>query len=101
MYKSKTRGACGSTSILRGGLLRSAGLQERSIFTIPLFYSLKSDNTVIHVKKKYIENEFLNLPNTGEVYWVDHVLNEVLIGNQWIQVDFGLIENFGGVTYSV
>jgi hypothetical protein len=43
MYQNQTRAACGSTAILRGGLFRSAGLPERSVFTIPLFYSLKDD----------------------------------------------------------
>lgn len=90
MYKNKTRGACGSTAILRGAMLRAAGLEERSIFTIPLFYSLKSDNLVMKVKDDYVDTTFLNLPDSGEESWVDHVLNEVLIGNRWIQVDFGI-----------
>jgi hypothetical protein len=99
MYQNQTRGDCGSTAILRGGLLRSAGLPERSIFTIPLFYTVHSDRTVIKVKPEYIDPKWLDLKDTDSA-WVDHVLNEVKIGNQWVQIDFRIRDHFANVNSS-
>lgn len=81
MYLNKTRGACSSTATLRGGIMRAAGIPEKSIFTIPLIFSGIDDNVEINVKSKY-KKGFIN-----EDIVADHVFNETLIGGQWIRVD--------------
>lgn len=91
MYLNKTRGACSSTAVLRGGIIRAGGMQEKSIFTIPLIFSGFDDEVKIEVKSKY-KKGFIN-----DNLVADHVFNEVLIGGRWIRVDGDTV----GVGYDV
>jgi hypothetical protein len=86
MYQLKTRGACGSTSILRGAMLRAAGIPEKTILTIPLLYTYETDKTKIILKERYQDHKYINIP-TQKLRAVDHFFNEALIGNQWVRVD--------------
>jgi hypothetical protein len=85
MWRLGTRGACGSSSILRGAMLRAAGIPERTIMTIPLLYSYETDDTRIEVQSDY-SRELLNIA-AGNNSICDHFFNEVWIGNQWVRVD--------------
>jgi hypothetical protein len=87
MFKLKTYGACGSKSILRGAMLRAAGLPEKTIITIPLLYWYKSDGTIVKVRDEYIrQSNRIDIPD-NKVLASDHFFNLVLIGNRWIRVD--------------
>ncbi|MCG8454425.1 MAG: hypothetical protein MI717_14730 [Spirochaetales bacterium] len=90
MYRRKTRGACSSSATLRGALFRAAGLEERSIFTIPLFYTLLEDQTHVDVTSSYPAKS-MDIPK-GFTLIADHVFNEVKIGNRWIRVDTGIVD---------
>lgn len=96
MFKYKVHGDCGSTSIIRGALIRAAGIPERTIMTIPLFFSYDSDRTVIRVKPEYRRDEWLNM-DSKNTFMADHFYNEALIGNRWIRVDNG-IDNATGIS---
>ena len=90
MYYNRTRGACSSSATMRGALFRAAGLEEQTIFTIPLFYSLKSDQTVFKVNNIQVKNYSNQSDNSYNV--ADHFFNIVRIGNRWIRVDTGIID---------
>ncbi len=85
MWRLGTRGACGSTAILRGALLRAAGIPEKTIMTIPLLYSYETDGTEIDVQTHY-SRQHLDIPE-GDTRICDHFLNEAWIGGQWVRVD--------------
>lgn len=91
MFKEKVHGDCGSTSIIRGALIRAAGIPERTIMTIPLFFSYDKDHTTIKVKPEYRKDDWLNL-NPTNTFMADHFYNEALIGNRWLRVDQGIGE---------
>ncbi len=86
MFLGKTVGSCGPHSILRGAMLRAAGIQEKSIFTIPLIYYYQEDGTIIDVDEKYNKG-YHNLSKKGTTCMADHFFNEVYMSNQWIRVD--------------
>ena len=92
MFHFKTYGACGSKSIIRGGMIRAAGIPEKTIATIPLVYWYKTDGTIINIPDKYISDS--NKVNIGEnsTKMADHFFNLVLIGNRWLRVD-SIIKN--------
>lgn len=85
MWRLGAHGSCGSTSILRGAMLRAAGIPEKTIFTIPLLYAYEGDGTHVEVSDDF-SKELLNIP-PGDTSICDHVFNEVRIGNQWVRVD--------------
>lgn len=86
MYQLGVHGACSSSASLRGAMLRAAGLPERTILTIPLIYYYQSDQTEIRLKDE------LNIgyPNVTGNLIADHFFHEVLLGNQWVRVDYGV-----------
>ena len=90
MYQFKTHSACSSTSIIRGAMLRAAGIPERTIFTIPLLYTYEHDQTKISIRDRYLQEDahkkLLNIPSKSNNI-INHFLNEARIGNQWIRVD--------------
>jgi hypothetical protein len=90
MYHNSSRGACPSSATLRGALLRAAGLEEQTIFTIPLFYSLESDGTVYDVEDFYGRNYSMQRDDSYTV--ADHFFNIVKIGSRWIRVDTNIID---------
>jgi len=90
MYKLKVRGACSSSATLRGAMFRAAGLEEQTVFTIPLFYSSEKDQTIVDV---------ISLPERNKLNYSDerlpisdHFFNIVKIGSRWIRVDTGMID---------
>lgn len=83
MFKNKTRGACISTSTIRGALLRSAGIREKSVFTIPLIYYNSDEDVTIKLKEKYSQGYY----SISGLFIADHVFNTVYVGNQWVWVD--------------
>lgn len=85
MWRLGACGACGSTSILRGAMLRAAGIPEKTIMTIPLLYSYETDGTKIEVESDY-SRQYLDIPSNSTRI-CDHFFNEAWIGNQWIRVD--------------
>ena len=90
MFERGTRGACGSTSTLRGAMLRSVGLEEKLIFTIPLLYFYENDGTEVKIKDEYRDEEYTMLPE-GIPAGVDHFFNMVRIGARWIRVDHAIM----------
>ena len=86
MYELGLHGACGSTSVLKGAMMRAAGLEERTIFTIPLIFSYDVDNTVYDIKAPY-DRGYRNLPSSDGVSISDHFFHEVKLGQQWVRVD--------------
>ncbi len=90
MFERKTHGACSSSATLRGALFRAAGLEERTVFTIPLFYSIKTDGTRVDVSS-VPPGSFLD-QESGRGTIADHFFNEVRIGGRWIRVDTNLID---------
>ena len=88
MYYLKSRGACSSSATIRGAIFRAAGLEEQTIFTIPLFYSRKEDETIVNVdqlpKSSELNSEYHNMK--------DHFFNIVKIGDRWIRVDTDIID---------
>ena len=90
MFERGTRGACGSTSILRGAMLRSVGLEEKLIFTIPMLYFYENDGTKVKIKDEYRDEEYTMLPK-GIPAIVDHFFNMVRIGTRWIRVDHAIM----------
>lgn len=86
MYKHGVHGACGSTSVLKGAMFRAAGLEERTLFAIPLMFSYDVDDTKYNISSPYnyghvvVESE-----NSSSIS--DHFYHEVKIGNNWIRVD--------------
>ncbi|MBN2170471.1 MAG: transglutaminase domain-containing protein [Candidatus Krumholzibacteriota bacterium] len=91
MFEGQTRGDCGSTSILRGALLRAAGLPERTILTIPLIYWYEGEDPRVELPEAWIRG-WIALPDSGGVWIADHFFNEVRIGRRWVRVD-GTIRN--------
>ena len=87
MYRLGTHGACGSMSILRGAMLRAAGIPEKTVVTIPLLYAYTSDRTRIVLQDQYYVRKYLDPKESEGVSAVDHFFNEVLIGSQWVRVD--------------
>lgn len=90
MFRNGTRGACSSSATIRGAMFRSVGLEERTVFTIPLFYSTDSDGTRVDVENIPLNNS-LNL-SSGNVPISDHFFNIVKIGERWIRVDTNIID---------
>lgn len=84
MYKRRIHSGCGSISTLRGAMLRSAGIPEKIIDTIPLGFYYLRDETTVKLKNKYRLKE---LPLENHAFLSEHYFNIVLIGNQWIRVD--------------
>lgn len=94
MFQRKVHGDCGSTSIIRGALLRAAGIPERTIMTIPLFFSYTSDHTVIKVKNQNRNDAWLNM-SPRRTWMADHFFNEALVGNRWIRIDNAIDQETG------
>jgi hypothetical protein len=86
MFEYGTHGACGSTSILRGAMLRSVGLEEKIIVTIPLLYFYENDGTDVKLKDEYWSEKYVSIPK-DEIAASDHFFNLVKIGARWIRVD--------------
>lgn len=86
MYHYKVHGACGSTAVLKGAMLRAAGLEEKTIFTIPLIFSYDTDHTLIKVKEPYNRGG-QNIPSENTTDMRDHYFHEVKIGDQWLRAD--------------
>lgn len=86
MYRYKVHGACGSTSVLKGAMLRSAGIEEKTIFTIPLNFTYDTDGTIIRVKEPYTQGA-KNIQSKDSVSISDHYFHEVKVGNQWVRAD--------------
>ncbi len=92
MYEHKTRGQCGSTSTIRGAWLRSAGIEEMKILTIPLIYFYDSENVEIKLNKKFYKGMagFSDDPNDPSIR--DHFFNIIRIGGQWLRIDTKLYQ---------
>lgn len=86
MFANQTRGACSSTSTLRGAMLRAAGLEEKIIVTIPLLYFYEEDGTEVQVKAEYWDDQYAAMTGSGATV-ANHFFNMVKIGNRWIRVD--------------
>lgn len=86
MYRHKMHGACGSTAVLKGAMLRAAGIEEKTIFTIPLIFTYDTDETTIQVKEPYDRGE-KNISSQDSGSISNHYFHEVKIGNQWVRAD--------------
>lgn len=67
-------------------MLRSAGIEEKTIFTIPLIFTYDTDGTIIQVKEPYNRGG-KNISSQDSVDIRDHYFREVKIGNQWVRAD--------------
>jgi hypothetical protein len=90
MFEYGTHGACGSTSTLRGAMLRAVGLEEKTIVTIPLLYFYENDGTNVALKDRYWDERFVAIPQ-DETAAADHFFNMVKIGARWIRVDYEIM----------
>jgi len=90
MFEYGTHGACGSTSTLRGAMLRSVGLEEKIIVTIPLLYFFENDGTEVELKDQYWDNKFVSIPK-DKAEGADHFFNMVKICARWIRVDYAIM----------
>ncbi|KPK84935.1 MAG: hypothetical protein AMS27_08745 [Bacteroides sp. SM23_62_1] len=92
MFELGTHGACGSTSTLRGAMMRSVGLEEKIIVTIPLLYFYENDGTEVILKDQYWDERFVSIPR-DKTDAADHFFNMVKIGARWIRVDYAIMNN--------
>jgi hypothetical protein len=90
MFEYGTHGACGSTSTLRGAMLRSVGLEEKIIVTIPLLYFYENDGTEVKLKDQYWDEKFVSIPK-DKTAGADHFFNMIKIGVRWIRVDYAIM----------
>jgi len=90
MFEYGTHGACGSTSTLRGAMLRSVGLEEKMIVTIPLLYFYENDRTEVKLKDQYWDKMVASIPK-DETSAADHFFNMVKIGTRWIRADYTIM----------
>jgi hypothetical protein len=86
MFEYGIHGACGSKSTLRGAMLRSVGLEEKTIFTIPLLYYFENDSTEVKLKDQYWNDKYVSIPKDKPI-GADHFFNIVKIGARWIRID--------------
>lgn len=97
MFDRGTHGACGSTATLRGAMLRSAGLEEKLVFTIPLLYFYEDDGTEVSLKEDYWDEKMVSIAEDATLI-ADHFFNVVKIGARWIRVDNAIVN--GSNTYN-
>lgn len=90
MFELGTHGACGSTSILRGAMIRSVGLEEKTVVTIPLLYFYENDGTEVELKDQYWDEKFVSIPKDRTAA-ADHFFNMVKVGARWIRVDYTIM----------
>lgn len=90
MFEYGTHGACGSTSTLRGAMLRSVGLEEKTIVTIPLLYFYENDGTEVKLRDQYWDEKFVSI-SEDSIAAADHFFNMTRIGTRWIRVDYAIM----------
>jgi hypothetical protein len=71
-------------------MLRSVGLEEKIIVTIPLLYFYENDGTEVKLKDQYWDETFVSIPK-DETSAADHFFNMVKIGARWIRVDYTIM----------
>jgi hypothetical protein len=90
MFRRRIHGACSSKATIRGALLRAAGLEELTVFAIPVFYTLEGDATKLRLREPWGRTFLDQDPDHPLI--ADHVYNLVKIGGRWIRVDRGNID---------
>jgi hypothetical protein len=94
MFELGTHGTCSSMSTLRGGMLRSVGLEEKTIVTIPLLYFYEGDGTEVELRDQYWDDTHVSIPATWNLV-SNHTFNLVRIGARWIRVDKEIVNGTG------
>lgn len=90
MYRNRTHQDCSSIATLAGAMLRAVGLEEQTVYSIPLFYTLDSDGTEISMSRDYPRK--LIGQESSRAVLADHFYNQVRIGARWVRVDQARID---------
>ncbi len=86
MFKNRVHGTCSSLAILRGAMLRAAGLPTRIIQTLPLItrYTEDPEPLAERLRMRSMAKGYDWGPGRGGA---NHTYNEVYLNNRWIRVD--------------
>ena len=86
MFKKKVHGTCSSTAILRGAMLRAAGLPTRIIQTLPLINRYEGDPEPLadRMRRRIMARGYEWGAGGGGA---NHMYNEVYLNHHWIRVD--------------
>jgi len=86
MYRMKEHGTCGSSSILRGMLLRAVGIPTRVAQSVPLLYDIAGEEISGEItNEKY--NKALRVQEGRSDIW-NHLYNESYVNHHWMRVDY-------------